>query len=167
MSWQDEHYCTIIEQFAQCGVCFQGVILRDYGPENPFVLPLAKDDIPEHLPENVGRFFRQGVDNVKQRNWDAAGSMFRKTLESALKHRFPDNAKNSLATQIKKAVEDRKLTPEMAEWADQIRFWGNEAAHEDEPFTEEDARQMGEFTELFLTYLFTLPEKLTRARDQK
>lgn len=57
--------------------------------------------------------------------------------------------------------------PRSAEWANQIRFWGNNAAHEDEPFTEEDARQMGEFTELFLTYLFTLPEKLAKARDQK
>lgn len=93
--------------------------------------------------------------------------MFRKTLDSALRQRFPDNARSSLADRIKKAAEDRNLTHEVAEWANQIRFWGNDAAQEDEPFTEEDARQMGEFTELLLTYLFTLPEKLARARDQE
>ena len=162
-----EGLLPVSEQFCQCPICCQGVIRRFIPGRDDYLLPLIKDDIPEHLPDNVGGFFKQGVDNVKQGNWDAAGSMFRKTLESALKHRFQDNANDKLVKRIEKAAEDRNLTSEMAAWAHQIRFWGNNAAHEDEPFTEEDARQMREFTDLFLTYLFTLPEKLARARDQK
>lgn len=61
------------EHFAQCGICFRGIILQCWGLQlgNLQVLPLAKDDIPEHLPENVERFLRQGIDNVGQGNWDA------------------------------------------------------------------------------------------------
>ena len=147
------------------GEFFRITVIRICGIRRSFHWPRTASR--NTSPKNVERFFRQGIDSVEQGNWHAAGSMFRKTLEAALKHRFPDNADDLLATQIKKAAKDRNLTPEMAEWANQIRFWGNDAVHEDEPFTEEDARQMGEFTELFLTCLFTLPEKLTGARDQE
>ena len=53
----------------------------------------------------------------------------------------------------------------MKEWADQIISDGNEAAHgEDETFTREDAEQIKEFTELFLIYAFTLPERVRQAK---
>ena len=52
----------------------------------------------------------------------------------------------------------------MKDWAHQIRLDGNDATHEeDKVFTKEDAEQIREFTELFLIYAFTLPERVKRA----
>ena len=43
---------------------------------------------------------------------------------------------------------------------------GNEAVH-DEPLSEEEAQDLCDFTELVLLYLFTLLEKLARARARR
>jgi hypothetical protein len=48
----------------------------------------------------------------------------------------------------------------MKEWAHHIRRLGNDAAHEEEPFEEDEARGLQSFTELLLTYAFTLPGML-------
>ena len=46
--------------------------------------PAPGTDIPDHLPEEVARLFQQAADNVPA-NPDAAGIMFRKTLEAILR----------------------------------------------------------------------------------
>ena len=153
------------ELFGQCGVCKKGVILHLPVTGTPILaITMVKDDIPEHLPKNIYKFIKQGTDSLCQKNFDAAGSMFRKTLETALKHKFSENAGAPLFEQIRKAANNGRLTSDMADWADQIRILGNSAVHADEPIAEEDASEMGEFTKLVMIYLFTLPEKLRIAK---
>ena len=123
---------------------------------------LPKSDAPEFTPDNVARFFKQGKDNVSAGNWDAAGAMFRKALESGLKKKFPD-IKGTPRQRIDKAAKQHKLTPELAEWAHQIRDLGNDAVHEEE-FTEEEAKAMAAFTDLLLQYIFTMPGRLQAER---
>ena len=97
-------------------------------------------------------------------NWTAAGMMFRKALETALKAKFPDIT-GKLVVRIDTAAKAGDLTQDMAEWAHQIRLLGNDATHEEEPFSEEDARSMHAFTDLMLQYLFTLPGMMAAARS--
>ena len=52
--------------------------------------------------------------------WDAAGTMFRKALDTALTAKFPA-IKESLAKRIRKAADGGLLTSDMADWADEIR----------------------------------------------
>ena len=90
--------------------------------------------------------------------------MFRKALEVALKVKFPDlNSSWTPYKRIEQAAKNNKLTPELAEWAHQIRVLGNDAAHE-EVFTQAQAREMSAFTEIMLQYMFTLPGDLEAAR---
>ncbi len=89
--------------------------------------------------------------------------MFRKALDTGLKAKFPD-IKGTLFERIDEAARQNKLTPSLAEWAHQIRLDGNDAAHDEEPFSKEDAERLQTFTELVLLYLFTLPGKLDEAR---
>ncbi len=165
------------DTFAICGQCNRGIVatfsVKDKN-DNPAtaspsllshdcIAPSAPDTgAPDHTPENVARFFKQGKENLCG-NWDAAGSMFRKALEAALKNKFPDIDGN-LYERIKKVNEKGGLTPDMAKWAHQIRRLGNDAAHEEEPFSERDALDLHAFTDLFLRYLFTLPGMLEEAR---
>ena len=162
------------ESFGRCGVCKCGVILQtllvsEFGGVRSVigVLPLVPNRVPEHLPENIQLYFQQGIDNISQENWDAAGSMFRKTLESVLKKEFPDNAGLPLIKQIGQASRDGKLTPGLAGWANEIRIWGNDATHAEDPFKAEEAQQMQEFTESVLIYLITLPKKLEIAKKRR
>ena len=48
----------------------------------------------------------------------------------------------------------------MKEWAHEIRCLGADAAHDEDPFTENEAKSLQPFTELFLTYAFMLPGML-------
>ncbi len=162
---------TIYEYFGVCGLCRQGLIVGcfDYGGNEglEYILPEINNGIPEHLPENVRKFFVQGVDNLHQKNFDAAGLMFRKALEVALKRIIPDHNQCSLHKLIKKAASSGNLTSELAEWADEIRILGNSAAHEDNPFSMDEAQQVSEFAKLVLNYVVTLPEKLRAAREKR
>jgi hypothetical protein len=60
-------------------------------------------------------------------------------------------------------LSDNLVTPAMKEWAQHIRLDANDAAHEEGEFSIEDAKTLHIFSEMFLTYAFTLPAMLMRA----
>ena len=169
--------------FGVCGICNRGVIFSyrtESGGPGPlhhigtldaeFVVETApvppSTDAPRHTPENVSHFFRQGKASVDQGSWDAAGAMFRKTLEVGLKAKFPDMPSDWVPYRlIDQAAKDLKLAPDLAEWAHRVRALGNDAVHEQEPFSESQAKEMSEFTRIVLEYLFTYPREMEIARQ--
>lgn len=112
---------------------------------------------PDHVPENVERFFEQGTDSLENGNFDAAAMMFRKTLEVSTKERAPDTEKKSLISRIDHLVDAGLLTKEIGSWAHEIRMGGNEAAHDDSVFSREEAESLRSFSESYLRYVYTLP----------
>jgi hypothetical protein len=57
---------------------------------------------PDHVPENVRRFYLQGMDSLTRKSFDAAGTMFRKSLDTGLKSLDPRKRYS--------ATEDRQTT---------------------------------------------------------
>jgi len=180
-NWKRDCSPYLWDTFATCGCCDRGVVatfkisgitippsecleqqtpitLREIAPALP------DTGAPSHTPENVARFFEQAMANLPN-NWDAAGAMFRKALDTGLKHRFP-GITGTLFTRIKKAAKKHELTSDLAAWAHQIRLNGNKAAHEEELFSQQDAKRLSVFTEMVLRYLFTLPGMLDQARSE-
>jgi len=89
--------------------------------------------------------------------------MFRRTVEIAVKTINPTAAKGD---DLRKRISDLSAdvaTPAMKAWAHHVRLDANEAAHEPEEFSEEDAKTLHIFAQMFLTYAFTLPAMLKRA----
>jgi hypothetical protein len=166
--------------FLQCGVCGNAVVAKYQGTSVPswvnsqggmgdskFIEAWPKRlpmEAPQHLPTNIASYYLQGLDNLKRKNFDAAGTMFRKSLDIGLK-RLDPAGKGSLEKRIDSLSENTGVTPAMKNWAHEIRHLGNDAAHEDEPFSPQEAGALQSFTELFLTYAFTLPGMLI-ARQQ-
>ena len=176
--WQENvkygvNYYTDV--FAICGRCDRGVIvlvqdhhsspdtLQTAGIEGVYPAP-PSEDAPRFTPERAKGFFQQGMSSLHIGNPDAAGAMFRKSLESGLKQRFSSNKRN-LIDKIKDAASKGLITDEMADWADHIRISGNEAVHDDD-YTMEQAKALRVFTELVLIYLFELPGRLTDAKKK-
>ena len=170
--------------FSVCGICNRGVILTyeceigDGAPIDQSVhyrlsrnglveiapAPLSID-APRHTPEPIANFFRQGMEAVNQGSWDAAGAMFRKTLEAGLKAKFSDVPPSwKPFKRIEHAAEHHGLTPDLAEWSHRIRDLGNDAVHEQEPFTEAQAKEMADFVRIVLEYMFTYPGEMEVAR---
>jgi hypothetical protein len=119
---------------------------------------------PEHIPDNVASFYLQGMDNLARKNYDAAGTMFRKSLDAALR-RLDQSGKGTLQQRIDNLPAAVAVTPAMKEWAHQIRELGNDAAHEEDPFTPDEAKTLQSFSELFLIYTFTLPGMLAARKS--
>jgi len=53
-----------------------------------------------------------------------------------------------------------RITRELQDWAHQIRIGRNDAAHDPDPYTSEEAEEQLDFVELYLTYVYTLPQRL-------
>jgi hypothetical protein len=121
----------------------------------------SRPDAPQYLPDNIRLFYVQGVEALQRRSYDAAGPMFRRCLDVSLKIIHSEaNPRESIFKRIEGLPLELGVTPAMKSWAHQIRELGNDAAHEDEPVQEADAKALKSFTEMFLTYLFTLPTML-------
>ena len=91
--------------------------------------------------------------------------MSRKIVDVSTKQLLGDEAKkySNIQSRIDAQHQKGKLTPDLKEWAHQIRLDGNDASH-DEDFSEEDAKRLLEFAELYLIYVYTLPGRIKAVR---
>ncbi len=154
-----------------CGYCNGAVILEkikdNHGnvevkqsfPEGSVI------EIPRYMPKNIEKFFIQGIKALPE-SPDAAGAMFRKTLEIALNDVVPKELQDkSIYDKINDAVRHNHISDELGEWANIIRIDGNEATHDENPFDLDQAEMLRQFTELFLSQIYTLPT-LVRKRTK-
>lgn len=185
--WSDRTSGTRAYLLAICGVCNLGIILQSRhkaGTGHPDLAkhvveypsthyeieaawPSADTDYPAGIPENVHSFYVQGIENLRARRWDAAGAMFRKTLDVATKIVAPDLKGKPLFQRINDLLVRGLLTPAMGDWSHEIRLDGNDAVHDEEPETESDAVAAQGFTEAFLRYTFTLPAMVAENRQKR
>jgi hypothetical protein len=162
----------------QCSVCRNGIVAKYVGHGVPEWVagrdrgqyPVMMADhwpkragptIPNDIPENVKNYFVQAKSNLSNGHWDAAGAMFRKSLDVSLKALNP-TAKGTIYDRIEALPESVGVTIAMKHWAHRVRRLGADAAHDEDPFTERETRDLQAFTEMFLTYAFTLPAMLAR-----
>lgn len=138
------------------------------------VPPSGEIDVPEFLPKNVEDSFRKAKELGRQDKYlEEAATNYRKTLERAIKATYPQvyeakvGGKISLYNAIERLVKDGKIPDSMGKLAQGIRLIGNAATHssgedDDSAITREEVDDIASFTEAFLTYLISLPEKLHR-----
>lgn len=162
----------------ECGNCAGYVLViwsaseSTYGMEglhNYEVLPwpIKLDKYPEHWPEPVGRYWLQAKRNIQNENWDAAAVMARSALQVALRD---NNAKgNNLKQEIDELAEKSILPPIMQDWANHVRELGNHSAHPNptqDPTDPQDARDIVNFLDFLLKYLYTLPHSIQQYRER-
>lgn len=185
--WNVRGVGNLANILALCGVCNKGITLLSLvkGPhQHPNLLqnsvtypgnqynilevsPIFKATAPQGIPVNIEGFYLQGLENLHARRWDAAGAMFRKTLDTATKVICSELKGMTLYARINKLVEQGLLTSAMGDWSHEIRLDGNSAVHDEEPETESDAKTTQKFTEAFLNYAFTLPSLVSTSRANR
>ena len=128
--------------------------------------PVASETkAPKHIPENLASFFLQAAKSLQSGNYDASAMMARKTLEVAVKTLDPDGT-GTLYNRIESMAKKALITPDLGDWAHIIRDDGNTAAHEELPMGRPFAEELLSFTEIFLTYTFTLPGMMKEKRTK-
>jgi Domain of unknown function (DUF4145) len=136
------------------------------------VLPwplLGKLKPSDNWPEGVKRFWVQSHDSLKNENWDAANVMARSALQFVVREKGAK--KGTLRDQIDDLVSKGVLQPVMQEWAHEVRELANESAHPHAPIpaevTARDARDIVNFTDFLLYYLYDLPKTIEQYRSRK
>jgi hypothetical protein len=172
---------NITIMFMQCEGCGGGIVLAIEGqPTNVTTWmqgaagspghilsawpELLEPKCPADVPDNVRKAFLSGLANLGRPDGaNAAAIMFRRTVELATRTLKPDAPRGDNLKKRIAGLSDNLATPAMKEWATHIRLDANDAAHEEDEFSELDAKTLHTFAEMFLTYAFTLPEMLKRA----
>lgn len=138
-----------------------GMLIADAWPR------IVSDQVPADVPEQVGSLFRQAQTCIRQMAWDAAGMTLRKTLEVSTKGLDPTLACKSLAARIDALHTNGKLTADVRDWAHEIRLDGNNAVHDEEPFTPEQTENLRAFVESYLRYTYSLPALVAQNRAKR
>ena len=167
--------------FMQCEGCGQAVVLvinatyqsvqawmQDVanapGPIVEMYPKLQKPDCPADVPPNVPLAYLSGLRNLRNpEDANTAGMVYRRAIELAVKALVPAATQGDKLVKLIDQLPPEVVTPAMKDWAHHIRLDGNEAAHDTDEYSEQDARQLQVFAEMFLTYAFTLPATLKRA----
>lgn len=178
--------------FATCNTCGRGVVFHfadlHYGDGNRTRPPhdlnwyflaqkeswLHFDTSPgprapqaiEHLPANVDTAFMDAERSYAAHHISAAGMMYRKAVERAVKLLNPDG-KGLLNRRIRDLEKANALPQSLIDLMDHVKLIGNDSAHEDEDPSAEDVEVAREFTRLLLTYLFELPGKVALAAERR
>lgn len=130
--------------------------------------PLEIKEAPEHWPKEVQRLWLQASRSLSSENWDATVVMARSALQVAL--RDQEAVGSNLKQEIKDLASKGLLPPIMREWSDEVRLLGNDSAHPEigsEGASPEDAKDVVEFLDYLLEYLYDVPKRINEFRRRK
>lgn len=128
--------------------------------------PPADDRVNPALPEPLKNAYKEAVACFKAKAYTATAIMCRKTLEGiCVEHA----AKGGNLVKMLKDLKDKGVIENrLFEWADALRISGNEAAHDVNVTTSgEDARDILEFTNALLEYVFTFRDKFEEFKKRR
>jgi hypothetical protein len=129
--------------------------------------PLTLETHPKHWPAAAGRFWIQAHRNLRDENWDAVVVMARSALQAALREQKAEGA--TLKAEIDHLASKGLLPPIISEWSHNVRELGNESAHpkpEQAATERDDARDIVQFLDFLMEYLYDLPKRIKDYRDR-
>lgn len=120
--------------------------------------PVAPGPKLDGLPDSIARSIEQAHRSYSASSYDACAVMCRRALEALCKTVSANG--RDLARRLADLKESGRIDARLLKWAHGVRLVGNEAAHDVETAVSgEDARDILEFTEALLMYVFTLDAK--------
>ena len=122
---------------------------------------------PDHVPEDIANAFREGATSVRTECWNAAGAMFRLTVDLATKKLVPEGQpKKLLAARLADLFDKSLLPDDLRELAKCIKDDGNDGAH-DGTLKKPDALDLQDFAIAILERIYTQPERLKLAKERR
>jgi len=188
------------ECFLQCRQCFKPSIgllrARSFSTDSPskkggeyvnagfelvewiFNVPNRRG-CPDYVPDDVKRIFEEAASCSAIGAWDAAGTMFRKTLDVATRSITPKpdssaeprptswKAYKDLRLRLDWLFENRLLDPSLKDLSSCIHEDGNDAAHDPTGIRKPEAEDLADFTENVLETIYTVPGQIAENRKRR
>ncbi len=144
-----------------------------------FEIPHSRQ-VPDHVAEDVRRIFNEAADCLAIGAYDAAGTMFRKALDTATRERTPDPDSNAtpkvpnwktykdLRLRLDWLFSNSLLDDSLRDLSSCIHQDGNDAAHDPRGIGMEEAEDLADFADQVLRVIYTIPGQIRenmRRRD--
>lgn len=130
--------------------------------------------LSEDIPARTRKLFLQAATCHAYGLSEAAGAMFRKTIDVGTKELYASdirlkekNPANALRNRIKALGELKILDHDIVELADIAALDGNDAAHDEDPYTSEEAEALEELTIDLLDRMFVRPANIRRVKEKQ
>ncbi|PQX95831.1 hypothetical protein C5930_11095 [Cronobacter sakazakii] len=123
---------------------------------------------PASSPDRAAKFFIESKDNFQRQRYETSVMLCRKVIDISTRVLLgEDSSKEQLSQRISMLHARGLITAQMKDWAHIVRMDSNGAIHTDEEFDASEAKQLINFTEVFLIYSFTLPAMVDFRREEK
>jgi hypothetical protein len=166
-----EHFITCL-----CGRCGQPFLIQQslYGVPGEFetvtnetiLYPIESKSVPENLPDVLRNAYDQAAKAFKASLFEPSVLMCRKCLEGMCSILNVEG--RNLNAKLDNLSKQGHIDSRLSDWAHQIRLIGNEAAHDiNVPVTKLDAKDVLEFTEAILIYVFSLTKRFEAMKERR
>lgn len=162
---------TYLISFSRCPKCsapFLSSQSWDFdGFGTPFrMYPIHTDSFAGSLPRPIRAAFEEAVTCLRAKAFTAAAIMCRKTLEGiCAEHSIKER---NLAKSLEKLRDTEVIDKKLFEWADSLRIFGNDAAHDvSVVISAQDARDILDFTRALVEYVFTFRERFAAFQKRR
>lgn len=158
--------------FLKCTKCNEPIIVSqesyfDEAFEDPYrIYPPQDRQVNPSFPEPIKNAYQEALSCFKSKAFTASAIMCRKTLEGIC--RVHDVNTGKLVSDLKKMKDKGIIETLLFEWAEALRISGNEAAHDvDVTISRQDAKDIIEFTDALLEYVFTYRDKFNEFEKRR
>ena len=130
--------------------------------------PIGKAKPSENWPPDVQRFWGQAHESLGIENWDAAAVMARSAVQVTMRDKGAVG--KDLYSEIEDLAAKGNLPPLVKEWSHEVRVLGNDSAHPKPnapPTPPEDARDIVQFLDSLLLYLYDYPKRISDYRARR
>src|SRR6185503_8956226 len=166
-----EHYYICL-----CGRCSQPFLIRQslYGVPGEFesiteekILYPSEKKLPlDGVPNTIKSAYDQAARSFSASLFEPCVLMCRKCLEATCKNLGAKG--RDLNSKLQSLFDSGHIDSRLLNWAHGIRLIGNEAAHDpDTKVTKRDARDVLDFTEAILIYIFSLTSRFDAFRTRR
>jgi hypothetical protein len=142
--------------------------------QEPVRWDVVERHIDQAVPDRVAGLFKEACACRSLAMYEAAGSIYRKTIDVATKHLYSHDPRlegKQPATAARariRALGDMKILEEdIVELADVAALDGNDAAHDVDPYTAEEAEALEELTADLLDRLFVRPARIRTVKAKQ
>lgn len=123
-----------------------------------------KLSIVEFLPDNIEKPWVEAEHAFEHAHPGTAAMAYRRVLERSIRTKHPE-LKGGLAERINNLKGE--LPEAIIDMANQVRFLGNDGAHEENDPDLKDVADGRDFVRLYLEYTYELPAKVMRAVEAR
>lgn len=156
--------------FLKCPQCANPILVAaidDY-LEDPYRLYPPEDaPLSFTIPEPIRNSYKEALSCFNRaKAYTATAILCRKTLEGMCSEYGFD--KGNLPTRLQKLRDKGVIESRLYEWADMLRLFGNDAAHDvNVTISKKDAEDILEFTHAILEYVFTFQDKFEKFKQRR